>query len=148
VQPAPPLRLELKPSRWLAGTLALGHGLAGYAAWTGLSSWARVPLLVVLLASLGVSLARALLRFRGQAISLELQEDGRASIKDRSGIWQEGRLGENHFVSPALVVVDLQTPSGRRKRLVLAPDSLPADDFRRLRVWLRWRRSPLKPSVE
>jgi toxin CptA len=69
-------------------------------------------------------------------------------MKDRTGIWLDGTLGENHFVSPALVVVELQAPPGRRKTLVLARDSLPADDFRRLRVWLRWRRSPRKPSVE
>jgi toxin CptA len=69
-------------------------------------------------------------------------------MKDRTGIWLDGTLGENHFVSPALVVVELQAPLGRRKTLILAPDSLPADDFRRLRVWLRWRRGPRKPSVE
>ena len=42
-------------------------------------------------------------------------------------------------VHPWLSVLHLKAPTGERHNLVLWPDSLNPDDFRRLRVFLRWR---------
>ena len=136
---APSLRLDLRPSRWLIGILAVAHFLALAAASVGLDGWLRYGVWALLLISLGRSLTQALLRTPNQAVSLELREDGRASWKNRDGSWREGRLGETHFVSAALAIVGLQDARGRRTRVVLMPDSVPSEDFRRLRVWLRWR---------
>jgi toxin CptA len=136
---APALRLDLKPSRLLAGALVSAHGLAGAAAWISLSGWVQYLAWGAILASL----AQALLRAAHPALSLELNEDGRASWRNRDGIWHEGRLGRSHFVSAALAVLELETAGlRRRKRVILMADSVSPEDFRRLRVWLRWRRSP------
>jgi toxin CptA len=136
---APALRLDLKPSRLLAGALVSVHGLAGFAAWISLSGWVQYLAWGAILASL----AQALLRAAHPALSLELNEDGRASWRNRDGIWHEGRLGRSHFVSAALAVLELETARlRRRKRVILMADSVSPEDFRRLRVWLRWRRSP------
>ena len=44
------------------------------------------------------------------------------------------------FVSPLLTVLSLRMlGAGGSRSLVVTPDALGADEFRRLRVWLRWR---------
>lgn len=143
---APALRLDLKPSRLLAGTLILVHGLALVAAWISLSGWERYLLWVAILVSLGSTLVQVLLR---QALSLELHEDGRASWRNPGGIRHEVRMGKVHFVSGMVVMLDLQSVGpGRGKRVVLMPDSVSREEFRRLRVWLRWRRGPAGATRE
>ena len=142
------LRIDLRPSLRLAGALILAHGLALAAAWISLSGWMRYVAGAGVLASAAVCLAQALLRTDRQTQSLELHEDGRASWRNRDGRWYEGRLGRNSFVSAALVVLELEIGSSGRKRVVLMGDSASQDDFRRLRVWLRWRRGGGQPEPE
>ena len=142
------LRLDLKPSHRLAGLLVAAHGLALAAAWVSLAGWARYLAAAAILVSLVHSVARVLHRVGASTVSLELREDGRASWRNRDGRWHEGILGRNHFVSAALVVLELE-PGGRgRKWLVLMQDSTSPEDFRRLRVWLRWRRSAGRPEPQ
>src|SRR5262252_8816167 len=105
---APVLRLDIRPSRRLLAALAVAHALALLAASIGLDGWPRYAAWLLVLASLWRSLARALLRTRHQAVSLELREDGSASWRISDGSWREGRLGESHFVSATLAVVDLK----------------------------------------
>ncbi|HTQ72705.1 MAG TPA: protein YgfX [Burkholderiales bacterium] len=145
---APFLRLDLRPSRRLIGILAVVHCLALAAASIGLGGWLRFAVWALLLASLGKSLAQAFLRTANQAVSLELREDGRASWKNRDGSWQEGTLGESHFVSAAVAIVGLKDAHGRSTRVVLMPDSVPPEDFRKLRVWLRWRPGATRKGPE
>jgi hypothetical protein len=148
------LQFDLKPSRKLAGLLLVAHVFALGAASVSLAGW---PLglvgLGVVLSGAGC-LAEVLHRSSRAAVSLELREDGRASWRDRNGRWHEGRLGNEHFVSTALVVVRLDQTGRGRKWLVLMGDSAHPEDFRRLRVWLRWRRelgsrgSPARAGTE
>lgn len=134
------LRIDLKPSLWLAGSLGVVHALALVAAWASLSGWPQYLVVSGVLLSAAGWIAESLHRSSGAAVSLELQADGRASWMDRGGAWHEGRLGAEHFVSAALVVVALGQAPLRRKWIVLMPDSARPDQMRRLRVWLRWRR--------
>ena len=134
------LRIDLKPSRLLSVVLVLAHGLAAYAVWISLAGLPRVLAGIAVLASLAATLAQALLRTPWSAVSLELAEDERASWRDRSGTWHEGTLGESHFVSPLLVVVELKARDRGVKRAILLADSAGRDDLRRLRVRLRWGR--------
>jgi hypothetical protein len=39
----------------------------------------------------------------------------------------------------ALIVLRVRDDQARRRSLTLLPDSLSADQFRLLRMWLRWR---------
>lgn len=137
------LRLELKASRLLAGALVLAHVMALAATWLSLAGWARYGSWAVILASLW----RVTASWRSAALSLELHEDGRASWRNRDGAWHEGRLGRNHFTSTALAVVGLEAASERTKWVVVMPDSLASEDFRRLRVWLRWRPGPSQNNL-
>jgi hypothetical protein len=136
------LRIDLRPSRLLAVALMLVHGLALYAFWISLPGWPAVLAGVVVLVSLAGTLARARQRIGRSVVSLEMAKDGRASWKDRRGAWHQGILGESHFVSVFLVVVDLRPLDGGATRVILLADSVAPDDFRRLRVWLRWRPGP------
>jgi len=136
------IQFDLKPSLKLAGLLVVAHALALGAAWVALSGWPQVLVgLGVLLSGAGC-LAEVMQRSARAAMSLDLREDGRASWRDRNGEWHEGCLGSDHFVSTAFVVLGLDQAGRSRKWLVIMGDSVLHEDFRRLRVWLRWRREP------
>ena len=137
---APTLQLDLKPSLKLAGLLLATHALALVAVCVSLAGWPRVLVGLGILLSGAGCLAEILQRSPLAAVSLELREDGGASWRDRSGRWHEGRLRSDHFVSAAFVVLGLDGAERGRKWLVLLGDSALPEDFRRLRIWLRWRR--------
>lgn len=137
---AEPLRIELKPSRSLVCILGIAHALALLSAWVSLSGWPRVLVLVGVLLSVTGCLVVALLVSPSAVRALELHPDGRASWRDRTGHWHEGRLGGQRFAAPALVVLGLEQAQRGCRWIVLMPDSINNDEFRRLRVWLRWRR--------
>jgi hypothetical protein len=134
------LQLDLKPSPKLAGLFLVAHVLALAAAWVSLAGWPQVLVGFGILLSGTGCLAEVLHRSSRAAVSLELREDGRAFWRDRNGAWHEGRLRSDHFVSAAFVVLGLDQTGRGRKWLVLMGDSTLPEDFRRLRVWLRWRR--------
>jgi hypothetical protein len=134
------LQLDLKPSLRLAGLLLVAHAVALAAAWVSLAGWPRVVVGFGILLSGAACLAEVLQRSSRAAVSLELRDDGSASWRDRNGAWHEGRLRSDHFVSAAFVVLGLDLTGRGRKWLVLSGDSASPEDFRRLRVWLRWRR--------
>jgi hypothetical protein len=137
---APTLQLDLKPSLRLAGLLLAVHALALVAACVSLAGWPRVLVGLGILLSGAGCLAEVLQRSPRAAVALELRKDGGASWRDRSGAWHEGRLRSDHFVSAVFVVMGLDVAGRGRKWLVLLGDSALPEDFRRLRVWLRWRR--------
>jgi len=148
------LQLDLKPSRKLAGLLLVAHILALAAAWASLAGWPQVLVGFGILLSGTGCLAEVLQRSSRAAVSLQLREDGGASWRDRNGGWHEGRLRSDHFVSATFVVLGLDLTGRGRKWLVLLGDSALPEDFRRLRVWLRWRRDigsgrgPTRASTE
>ena len=148
------LQLDLKPSFKLAGLLLVAHVLALAAAWVSLAGWPQVLVGFGILLSGAGCIAEVLQRSSRAAVSLELREDGGASWRDRDGAWHEGRLRSDHFVSAAVVVLGLDQTGRGHKWLVLMGDSALPEDFRRLRVWLRWRRdagsggSPTRASTE
>lgn len=69
---------------------------------------------------------------------LSLQRDGRLRVTTQAGASHVARVLPDTNVHPWLSVIWLQLPDGRRHVLTLLPGCLPADDGRRLRVWLRW----------
>jgi hypothetical protein len=132
----------------LVAALVLVHSLALAAAFISLEGWQRYAIWALVFGSLVGTLARAFLLTPYQPVSLELNEDGRVSWKNRDGSWREGRLGADQFVSTALAVVELRDDKDQARRLVLMADSMPHEDFRQLRVWLRWRPSAPRPEPE
>jgi len=136
---APTLQIDLKPSLRLAALLGTAHILALAAAWASFADWPRYLVGSGVLLSGAACLVEILHRSSSAPASLELHADGRASWRDRYGAWHEGGLGAGHFVSSALVVMALDRMEGGRKWVVLMADCAPAEELRRLRIWLRWR---------
>ena len=110
------------------------------AAWISLSAWPWYAAGFAVAASLG----GCLMQWRRLPLLLELHDDGRASWRDREGKWHQGGLGRTNFVSTVLAVLELELGGNGRKWVVLMGDSISPEDFRRLRVWLRWRRTPTR----
>lgn len=135
-------RIDLKPSLRLAVLLGSTHCLAIAAAWLSLSSWPLYLSVSGIVMSGVVCLAEGLHLLPRAATGLELDPGGRTAWRDRQGQWHEARLGAGHFVSTRLVAVCLLQSMLRRKWIVILPDSAPTEEFRRLRVWLRWHGKP------
>lgn len=73
-------------------------------------------------------------------IALRLDADCRCEFQTRSGAFHEADLLGSSFVAPYLAVLNLKPAEGRLvKHLVILSDAVDAEDFRRLRVWLKWR---------
>jgi hypothetical protein len=139
-----PLRVELRSSRlaaalvcvtllptamliaFLPGTLGdaplravMVIAIGGYALWL-LRGWARR------------ATARAI-------VSVEVAVDRRIVITERAGTRIEGLVQPQTYVGAWLTTIVVQPEGARCKRAIaVLPDMLPADDFRRLRVLLRF----------
>jgi toxin CptA len=136
------LAFRLLPSRVLTVTLSAMHAVAACALWL-----AAVPMLVSLAGSLCLAahlvwvLRRDALRTADSAVvELELRQDCSVCVGVQAGFREERRVAGSSFVSPWLAVLNLSSEDGLRARsLLITADSLDAESFRRLRVWLRWR---------
>lgn len=130
----PPLRIDVYLSRRLMATLIAMHGVAGLAGWWALpAGWMRVAGIAALAASLAYSVVQ---QSRRRFTGLELDQDGAFRLR-RDDAWQTARL-QDAFVTPALTVLRLRLENGSTAALTLLPDSLSGNDFRRLRVSLKW----------
>jgi toxin CptA len=137
----PPLSLSLRPSYYLATAFVLAHVLAG-AAIAGIGppfpvtigSWFAIA------ANCGFAVYRfALLRSARSIVGFELREKGEATFVERGGRAHEGHVSGSSFVAPYLTVLNFRANEGRAVRhALILPDSLDPDEFRRLRVRLRW----------
>lgn len=97
---------------------------------------------LLLLASCLFYLRRdCLLLAPGSIVSLRLDQDGACSYQVRGGEWFEATLLGSSLVMPWLSVLNYRPETGRGMRsVVLFPDSIDAEDYRKLRVLLRWGR--------
>ncbi|MDP2787193.1 MAG: protein YgfX [Pseudomonadota bacterium] len=72
-------------------------------------------------------------------VRLRCDRDGNLEIW-RDEQWRAENLAGSSVILPGCAVLRIATENRWLPRnLVVLADSLPADDFRRLRVWLRWR---------
>ena len=94
----------------------------------------------LMLSALG-TIGEALLYWRDSATGIELREDGRFAWQDRLAHWHETELADGGYVSPWLIIVPLVSSGRRRKWVMIAPDAASGEERRRLRAWLRWRRT-------
>jgi len=137
-----PHRLEIRSSPCLAMVLAVLH-LAALVSLVSLliPVWLKLALAVVIGVSVGISVRRhALLRAAFSVRELVLKADGAVE-----GLWNGGRrfdarISGQTTVLPWLIVMLIELPDSRRLHpLLILPDSLPAEDGRVLRAWLRWK---------
>lgn len=135
------LRVALTPSPYLAiFFIALHLAAAVILAPLDLALWIKLALAMAIAASLAHVLWRhAFLKSRSALISVELREADRAAVQTREGTWQDARILSTSYVSPLLTVLNLRLRGETLPRhIVIVPDNVDFEDFRKLRVLLRW----------
>jgi len=138
------VRIELRPSLAIALWLGGAHLLALSGIWLAPLGW---PIAAAGSLAIGMSLLMTLrrhaLRTAPDAIvALELHDAASACVRSRDGGVIEGRVAGSSFVSPSFTIVNLRPEAAGRLRTVLVtPDCVDGEAFRRLRVRLRWDRT-------
>lgn len=146
---APPLRLQIAPSPLLAGALLLVHGGAIVCAVLFLPGWWLPSLIAATVAaSLVFHVRRDALQQSGDAVSeILLKDGGQCELVLLNGDILTGNIEGSTFVAPLLTVINVRPKgSGRSRAAILMPGSAPAQDLRRVRVWLRHRAQPDTPA--
>ena len=140
MKPVASLSVSLKPSQRLLVIQSLAHlAAAGAVLAANLPAW----LAAVLLLLTGASLAHV--RRPLPVASLILGGDGDIEIVGADGTASKAVVHPHTLVLSFLVVL-LYRSQGRLRALTLLGDSLAAEDFRRLRLWLRWRSTAANPA--
>jgi toxin CptA len=159
--PSPPLLiLQLKPSMRLAVILSLAHFSAIGLLWP-----LMLPITVKLIGSAILVLSLffylrhyALLRSPESVIGLELLEEMTCILELRCGERISCTLLGSSFVAPYLIVLELKLQELREpphslvssvspkplrrffsRSIVILPDGIDIEEFRQLRVLLRWK---------
>lgn len=147
--PAPSLRLSLASSRLLAAVLLSIHAAAGACAAWFLPGWPMPALAcVALAASLVFHIRRDALQLSGDAVvELIIKDGGQCELILRNGDTLAGNVEGSTFVAPLLTVVNVRLDGkGKHRSVILLPDRAPAEELRRVRVWLRHRMKPDVPG--
>jgi hypothetical protein len=137
------LRLEPRPSRIACGLIAFACiAVAAMLVALPLAIWASAA---GLLAVLGVA-ARGFWRCAGGGVPalLFVGLDRRLTVVDRDGRSRDGTVSDDSYVGAALTTIVWRRDGLKwwspARAILIVPDMLPADDFRRLRVFLRYGR--------
>ncbi len=130
-----PLTLQLHRSRRLDLLLASLH----LAAMTA-TLLAALPLILrlLLLAAIAVAAGFTLRRLGRAACRLTLRGDGLLEIERDGAAAASAQVLAQSTVMNWLTVLLLRGERGR-EALTILPDALSSEDFRALRLWLRWR---------
>jgi toxin CptA len=139
MKPVAPLTIPLRPSRRLLLAQSMVHLVAvGAVLVSTIPSW----LMALLLLLVGLSLARQ--RRLPTVAAIVLRGDGNIEIVGADGTANEAVVHPHTLVLSFLVVL-LYRQQGRLRSLTLPGDSLAAEDFRQLRLWLRWQSAAARP---
>ncbi len=137
------LRVSLKPSFFLSVGLAVVH-LATAALLLPLEL--SISLRITGAAVIALSFARsmwlhALLRAQPSIIALSIEDRESCTLETRSGAILSSHIVGSTYVTPLLTVINAK-PSGARfmRHIVILPDSITPEEYRQLRVLLRWAR--------
>jgi toxin CptA len=137
------LTIHLQPSYRLAVILVLAHLVAAGLLWPLALSWnIAVIIVAMLIVSLFYYLRKdAMLTAQNAVVVLTLPDDEMTCVlTTRSGESVACSIQGSSFVASYLTVINLK-PSQKffARSVVILPDGIDAEEFRRLRVWLRWR---------
>jgi len=136
------LLVRLQPSYYLAVLLCLAHAAAGLVLWPlVLPLGVKAAIAALLIVSLIYYLRKdALLTAHDAVVALTLTDEMSCILIARSGQSVACGLLDSTFVAPYLTVISLH-PVERffMRSVVILPDSMDAEEFRKLRIWLRWK---------
>ena len=138
----PAQRIELRPSRVLAVVCTVAH-IAAIALLTfaGIEMWLWFIMAAAIAVSCIATVRTALLIPPRSTSAIEITGDDIFSVQTRSAQWLECEVLDSTYVASFLTVINLREKSaGKRRHVVLCPDGVDPEDFRKLRVWLRWHR--------
>jgi len=140
--------MSVAPSYTLAVWIIVSSVLAGGLSLAYLPMAAGVAVCgLVLFYAWATMWLHALQKHATALVGIRCDSDGGTlSYQLKRGQWIVGSVMQGGLISRWLTIVHLQDLSevGRKRCLVLLPDALSADNFRRLRVYLRWaRREPI-----
>lgn len=144
------LNIRLKPSGYLTLLLSAAHTIAiGLVLALPLPIGLKLVTTLVFCVSLVFYLKRnARLAAPNSIIALEIMEDCACAIETRSGKRLDCILLPTSYVSASLTILNLKADGEMLARhIVILPDSINPEDFRKLRVLLRWKfkTKPLSP---
>ncbi len=135
-------RIQVAPSVLISVAVCTVHLAAAGVLWlVPIPVLGKVVMTFLVAISLIYFMARdAALHAANSIVALELREDGGIACLMRRGEWLDCELLGSTYVSPHMTVVNLR-PQGwlRTRRVILVPDNIDPRDFRRLRMWLRWK---------
>ncbi len=133
-----PISIELQRSRLFLVLPILAHALAVGCVLPLPWPWAlRAVLLLAIALSLGYALRAA------PIVELRLWAPDRLDGRLADGAWLTLDPQPESTIFSQLIVLRLRLGEARRvTSLVLLPDQMPAEQFRLLRLWLRWRDPP------
>jgi len=137
-------RIEVAPSMLLASALGVTHLVAAGLLWlTPMPNLGKAVFTFAIAVSLIYLMAQyALLHAAHSIVALEIRDGGEIQFQNRVGEWIECDLLGSSYVSTRLTIVSLR-PRGRwaARNVILMPDNVDPREFRRLRMWLRWKRN-------
>ena len=133
-------RLELSPSWVLAGAIVALHATAAACILLVLAGYVGVALAAAFLAlGTAAAWARALHRSRASVRALEVSGN-EIYLELGDGRRVRAEPGTGRHVNRFLVTLPLSRP---RRTLLVTRDMLPAEEFRRLRLWALWGKLPV-----
>ena len=136
-------RITIVPSLMLAVVLGVAHlAAAALLLMVPLPGAVKALLSLAICISLIYFLARdALLHAPHAIVALDVRDNGTVSLQTRRGEWVECDVLDSSYVAARLTVVNFRPRGGGTPRhVVLVPDNVDPRDYRRLRMWLRWKR--------
>lgn len=133
-------QFKFKPSHKLAAVLLLAHGVTVAALLPlDLPLLAKSGLVFLIAFSLLYQLRRtAWLTASTAVVALALEGDD-IILTTKNGALIPSRVLRDSLITPYLTVLNVLPQGGRFARsAIILPDSLDAESFRQLRVWLKW----------
>lgn len=131
-----PVFIELRRSLLLQVLLAAMHAAAALCVWMLQADW-----VVRVLVSLPVFVSAGMMLRASWIVALRLSETA-LHVRTSDGVERSAFLCPGCAVFTGLAVIRLKREGETKSRsLVVFPDSIQQDDFRKLRVWLRWAAS-------
>ena len=134
-----PLHLNLRPSAQLLAFVAAAHAMALVAVvWSASNEpWSLLLAGPVLASAWHYAWRHAALRSSSSVVRLEWDCDDRWRLFTLGGEVRDGRLRADTYLHPYLIILNFKGRLLRRTSVVIAPDRLDAESFRRLYVRLK-----------
>ncbi len=132
---------KLRPSRFLTALFFILCCASLVSLWTlPLPTMALLALTLLVLVWSSYCLSRyAFLRTDDACVAFRLEEDSGIVLVLRNGSHMMCKLSNDSLVTSLVIILNVEANEQRRGRSVLIfPDTMGADSFRRLRVALKW----------